>query len=75
MIPGAYVGLQIRNDNPAAACYLKSAYISANTATTITYYYYNGGDRGPPLVFNSGDAFSIRKVIVGLIRAVVGKGT
>ena len=58
---------------PASACYLHSAYISDNTATTITYYY-GGAGRGAPLVFNSGDAFSIRKVLIALDQNGRGKG-
>ena len=55
-------------------CYLHSAYIIDNDATTITYYYYNSGDRGAPLVFNSGDEFSVRRVLVALDQAGRGKG-
>ena len=73
MTAHAYQGMQVRNDNPAAARYLHSAYISDNTATTITYYY-GGTGRGAPLVFNSGDAFSIRKVLIALDQNGRGKG-
>ena len=55
-------------------CYLHSAYIIDNDATTITYYYYNSGDRGAALVFNSGDEFSVRRVLVALDQAGRGKG-
>ena len=44
-----------------------------NTTTTITYYY-GGTGRGAPLVFNSGDEFSIRKVLIGLDQNGRGKG-
>ena len=57
----------------ASACYLHSAYISDNTTTTITYYY-GGPGRGAPFVFNSGDAFSIRKVLIALDQNGRGKG-
>ena len=74
MTPNAYQGMQVRNDNAASACYLHSAAIISNTATTITYYYHSGGDRGAPLLFNSGDEFSIRKVLIGLDQNGRGKG-
>ena len=53
---------------------LHSAYISDNTATTISYYYYTAGDRGAPLLFNAGDEFSVRKVLVALDQSGRGKG-
>ena len=65
--------MQVRNDHVASACYLHSAYISDNTTTTITYHY-GGPGRGAPLVFNSGDAFSIRKVLIALDQNGRGKG-
>ena len=66
--------MQMRNDHVGSACYLHSAAILSNTATTITYYYYGGGDRGAPLLFNSGDQFSIRNVLIGLDQNGRGKG-
>src|SRR5436190_2106468 len=74
MTPDAYKGMQIRNDHLGAPCYQRSAAILSNTATTITYYYYGSGDRGPPLLFNSGDQFSIRNVLIGLDQNGRGKG-
>ena len=73
MTPHAYRGMQVRNDHVGSACYLHSAYISDNTATRITYYY-GGTGRGAPLVFHSGDAFSIRKVLIALDQNGRGKG-
>ena len=73
MTPHAYQGMQVRNDHVGSACYLHSAYISDNTATRIIYYY-GGKGRGAPLVFNSGDAFSIRKVLIALDQNGRGKG-
>ena len=73
MRPHAYRGMQVRNDHVGSACYLHSAYISDNTATRITYYY-GGPGRGAPLVFHSGDAFSIRKVLIALDQNGRGKG-
>src|SRR5437762_7725730 len=74
MTPNAYQGMQVRNDHAGAACYLHSAAILSNTATTITYYYYSAGDRGAPLLFNAGDEFSIRNVLIGLDQNGRGKG-
>ena len=74
IVPDAYKGMQIRNDHAGAACYLHSAAILSNTATTITYYYYSSGDRGAPLLFNAGDEFSIRNVLIGLDQNGRGKG-
>jgi hypothetical protein len=74
IVPDAYKGMQIRNDHAGAACYLHSAAILSNTATTITYYYYGGRDRGAPLLFNAGDEFSIRNVLIGLDQNGRGKG-
>ena len=74
MTTHAYQGMQLRNDHVGSACYLHSAYIIDNTATTITYYYYTAGDRGAPLLFNAGDEFSVRKVLVALDQAGRGKG-
>src|SRR5437762_6692788 len=74
MTPNAYQGMQVRNDHVGSVCYLHSAAILSNTATTITYYLYLGGDRGPPLLFNSGDQFSIRNVLIGLDQNGRGKG-
>ena len=74
IVANAYQGMQIRNDHVGSPCYLKSAAILSNTATTIRYYYYGGGDRGAPLLFNVGDEFSIRNVLIGLDQNGRGKG-
>jgi hypothetical protein len=74
MVVNAYQGMQLRNDHVGSACYLHSAYIIDNTATTITYYFYTAGDRGAPLLFNAGDEFSVRKVLVALDQSGRGKG-
>jgi hypothetical protein len=66
--------MQVRNDHVGSACYLHSAAILSNTATTITYYYYSGGDRGAPLLFNSGNQFSIRNVLIGIDQKAVARG-
>src|SRR6476646_11553396 len=73
MTPNQFQGMQVRNDHVGSECYLHSAYIIDNDATTITYYFYGAGDRGAPLVFNSGDQFSIRRVLVALDQAGRGK--
>jgi hypothetical protein len=74
MTPNAFVGMQIRNDNPASTCYRKSSTITRQTDHVITYTYYGAGDRGAPLVFNTGEAFSIRKVLIALDQNGRGKG-
>ncbi len=66
--------MQMRNDHVGSACYLHSAFIVDNNATTITYYYYGAGDRGALLLFNSGDEFSIRNVLIALDQTGRGKG-
>jgi hypothetical protein len=71
MAPDEFKGMQVRNDNPAAACYLKSSFIKGNTVTTITYAM---GDAGPRLLFNTGDAFSIRKPLITVDQCGRGKG-
>ena len=65
MTPNNFEGCRCGTITSASECYLHSAYIIDNTATTITYYYYGAGI-GAPLVFNSGDEFSIRKVLIAL---------
>jgi hypothetical protein len=74
LTPHAYQGMQVRNDHVGSACYRHSSYIVDNDATTIIYAYYGGGDRGAPLVFNSGEEFSIRKVLIALDQNGRGKG-
>ena len=73
MTPNQFQGMQVRNDHVGSECYLHSAYIIDNDATTITYYYYGAGDRGAPLVFNSGDEFSIRRVLAALDQSWTGQ--
>ena len=73
MTPNAYAGMMVRNDHVGSAGYLHSAFIVSNTATTITYYY-QASQANPPLVFNTGDEFSIRKVLIGLDQNGRGKG-
>src|SRR5215831_10262264 len=73
MTAHAYRGMQVRNDHVGSACYLHSAYISDNSTTRITYYY-GGPGRGAPLVFHTGNEFSIRKVLIALDQNGRGKG-
>jgi hypothetical protein len=72
--PNQWVGYSIRNMNPSAPCYLKSSIIKSNTANTITYVYYPDTDRGPTIVFNSGDAYDIHRVLTALDQPGRGKG-
>ena len=67
-------GCRSETITPERLVTLHSAAILSNTATTITYYYYSGGDRGAPLLFNAGDEFSIRNVLIGLDQNGRGKG-
>jgi hypothetical protein len=69
-----WVGYSVTNTNSSSACFNHSSYIISNTATTITYYYYNSGDRGAPLVFNTGDTYSIYRVLIAIDQPGRGKG-
>jgi len=69
-----WAGYSVTNKNPASACYLHSSYIISNTSNTITYYYYGSGDRGAPLVFNTGDTYAIYRVLTALDQNGRGKG-
>ena len=69
-----WAGYSVTNTNPASACYLHSSYIISNTSNTITYYYYGAGDRGAPLVFNTGDTYAIYRVLTALDQNGRGKG-
>src|SRR5262249_54306985 len=73
MTPDAYRGMQVRNDHVGSACYLHSAFIISNTSTRIIYFY-QASQTDAPLVFNSGDEFSIRKVLIALDQNGRGKG-
>src|SRR5438132_1096971 len=53
---------------------LKGSYITSNTANTITYIYYDGTDRGPQLIFQSGNTYEIHKLLVALDQVGRGKG-
>ena len=65
---------QIRNMNPKAAPYLKSASIISNTENTITCSFYGGGDRGPDLIWLNGDAYDIHRVLTTIDQTGRGKG-
>ena len=69
-----WVGYSVRNSNPSAAPYKEGSYIIANTATTLTYWFYTSGDRGPALVFDAGDSYEIHKVLSVLDQPGRGKG-
>jgi hypothetical protein len=69
-----WAGYSVTNTHSAAADYNHSAYIISNTSNTITYYYYSGGDRGAPLVFNAGDTYAIYRVLTALDQNGRGKG-
>lgn len=65
---------QIRNMNPKAAPYRKSASIISNTENTITCSFYDGGDRGPDLIWLNGDAYDIHRVLTTIDQTGRGKG-
>jgi hypothetical protein len=69
-----WAGYSVTNANPKAACYNHASYIVSNTANTLAYAYYDGGDRGAPLIFNAGDTYAIYKVVTALDQAGRGKG-
>src|SRR5262249_41379596 len=71
MTSNQWVMYEVRNDNPANPAYLKSSFITSNTATTISYL---TEDLGILLTFNTGDAFSIRKVLITIDQCGRGKG-
>src|SRR5947207_11110279 len=67
-------GYSIRNMNPSAPSYLKSAFVRSNTSNTITYIFYPDTDRGPRIIFNFGDAYDIHRVLTAVDQAGHGKG-
>jgi cell division septation protein DedD len=71
MTPNEFKGMQVRNDNPANPAYHHASHIENNTATTISY---RVGDRPPILAFNTGDTFSIRRLLISLDQNGRGKG-
>ena len=72
MTPGAFAGMQVRNDNPAnTANYLHAAKINNNTSTTISFDNFFPGRTAQ---FSPGDALSIRKVVTAIDQCGRGKG-
>jgi len=69
-----YAGYSVTNTNASSACFNHSSYIISNTQNQLTYYYYNSGDRGAPLVFNAGDTYSIYRVLTAMDQPGRGKG-
>jgi hypothetical protein len=72
--PNRWVGYSVTNKNPAAPPYLKGSVITANTATQISYIYYPANDRGPALVFRTGDRYEIHRCLTVLDQPGRGKG-
>ena len=68
-------GWVIVNDQPGAAPSGKSSGIISNTDQQITYYAYTSGDRGPTLVWNAGEHFTVRRIINALDQNGRGKDT
>ena len=52
----------------------RGSYVRSNTRDTITYAVDNSFGNGPNLVFNKGDRFEIRKVLIALDQPGRGKG-
>jgi hypothetical protein len=60
--PNQWVGYSIKKPSATSAY---GSFISSNTSNTITYAYYAGTDSGGHyLVFNAGDTYEIRRVLV-----------
>jgi hypothetical protein len=72
--PNKWVGYSVMQTDPSAASYKKASYIISNTATTITYFLYTSGDRGPLFVFNTGNTYAIHRVLTAMDQAGRGKG-
>ena len=72
--PNQWAGYSVTNTTPNAACFNHGSYIISNTGTAITYFYYSSGDRGAPLVFNTGDTYQIYRVLVAVDQPGRGKG-
>jgi hypothetical protein len=72
--PNEWVGYSVTQTNPSAGSYKKGSYIISNTANTITYYLSTSGDRGPTLLFATGDTYQIHKVLTALDQPGRGKG-
>ena len=67
--PDQWVGYSIRHLGVQ-----KGSFITGNTANTITYVRYGSTDRGPLIIFNSGDQYQIHRVIQAMDQAGLGKG-
>ena len=65
----------LRNTTGANPSSPSPANIISNTANSITFANYSGAvEKLPPLYFNSGDSYEIRKVLVALDQVGQGKG-
>jgi hypothetical protein len=72
--PHQWIAYSVTNVNSAAGAYLKGSVITDNTRTTISYSFYPFNDRGPLLVFHSGDAYQIHRCLAVLDQPGRGKG-
>jgi hypothetical protein len=72
--PNQWVGYSVTQTNPSATSYKKGSFIISNTATTITYFLYTSGDRGPLFVFSAGDTYEIHRVLTAIDQGGRGKG-
>lgn len=69
-----WVGYSVTQTNPSSPCYPKGSYIISNTANTLTYCYYGETDRGPNLLFASGDTYKMHRVLIMMDQVGRGKG-
>jgi hypothetical protein len=72
--PNRWAGYSIKNTDPGSPSYTLGSYIISNTATTITYFYYNGTDTRAHLIFNAGDTYQIHRVLTMMDQNGRGKG-
>jgi hypothetical protein len=64
----------IKSTTPGATAYTLGSFILSNTATTITYYYYDARDTPNHLTFNVGDGYEIHRVLTMMDQNGRGKG-
>jgi hypothetical protein len=69
-----WVGYSVTQTNPSAASYKKGSFIISNTSTTITYFLYTSGDRGPTLLWAAVDTYEIHRVLTAMDQGGRGKG-
>lgn len=68
-----WVGFSIKQRTPTAPTFTKGSYIIASTLHTITYARYTSTDRGPLMIFATGDIYSIHKCLKAIDQVGAGK--